>query len=482
MNLYCLRAWIECSRIASFFGVGTMSSQQMVSTGQADVARVELPDHTTRVAAHWRYWAVGISWALAAFTIKPFLAYVDFGVFYSTAIERILAGRPLDIYSFVARPAGSDLAIPLSQPPVWFFYLSPWYWLGNLLGFADFRRQVGTSYGQAWMLLASIPFDVILCLSIVRLAEGARRFAEPGRLALFACLLCSPLLWLSSVRYGHNESAMVMFVLLAVALGERCRPGWSGLFWGLALGVKTTAIAPALVYFGWGLGKGRRRSTMFSGMVAAATFIVPLLPYLLLRREQTSYALFGFEQLRPVGGYVVWKLLSDPASAVMVSNGLILGVSALLGLMMARRSGDTFLNSGGAWALVLGQVALLFFAKAVYVWYGLAASCFLFLAVARERRCDRTLIWPLVASLGLWMFQGGAWVAGTVTPAIQMRSALWGVFLLAIAALVVTQFLRRTSAAVSAEVPRLTDDREGSAADDAIASSVRQSTRIEVGD
>jgi hypothetical protein len=273
---------------------------------------------------------------------------------------------------------------------------------------------------------------------VLRLAEIRASIAEPGRWYLFLCLLLSPLLWLSSVRFGHNEAVMVLLVLLGIAAGERGRPGLAGVLWGLAFGIKTTAVVPALAYFGWGLGRGRRRATAIAVAIAAAVFLGPLMPYLLLRREQVEYALIGFEKLRPVGGYVVWKLFPDPAAAATHANVLILGLSAGLGLVLARRRGASFLASGGAWALVLGQLFLLLFGKALFVWYPLAASCFLYLAVAYGgSKAAAIPLVPLLASLFLWIIQGGGWVGETVSPSIRARSAIWVVLLLGIAAIAI---------------------------------------------
>jgi hypothetical protein len=381
-----------------------------------------------------RYVLVSILWCAAALAIKPFYAYVDFGAFYATAIERILAGTPLDLYAFVFHPPHSDLALPVTNPPIWFFYLAPWYALGKALGLHDFGVQTGLSYGQAFMLVASLPLDVLLCRTVVRLAEPHARLAEPARWSLFVCLLFSPLLWLSSVRFGHNESTMVLLALLGIAAGERGRPALSGLLWGLAMGIKTTAVVPALVYYGWGLGRGRRRATLIAAAVGAVVFLVPLLPYLLRRREQVVYALVGFETLRPVGGYVLWKLVPHSAAAAQWGNAVIVALSAALGLAMARRPGVSFLASGGAWALVLGQVFLLLFGKALFVWYPLAASCFVYLAYACERTEQASIPRvPLLVSLLLWIVQGGGWVGESMSASVRVRSALWVVLLLAIA-------------------------------------------------
>ncbi len=385
-----------------------------------------------------RYVVVSLLWCAAALAIKPFFAYVDFGAFYAMAIEKILAGTPLDLYSFVFRPPHSPLVLPVTNPPLWFFYLAPWYALGKALGIADFNVQTGLSYGQAFVLLVTLPLDILLCRTVLRLAEARAILAEPGRWHLFLCLLLSPLLWLSSVRFGHNESAMVLLVLLGVGAGERGRPVLSGLLWGLAFGIKTTAIIPALIYFGWGLGRDRRRAMAIAVAVSAAVFVGPLMPYLLWRREQVAYALVGFEKLRPVGGYVLWKLLPDPLAAATYANALLLALSAGVGLVMSRRRGNSFLAGGGAWALVLGQVFLLLFGKALFIWYPLAASCFLYLAFVYGRKKEESIpLVPLVLSLLLWIVQGGGWVGETVNPAIQVRSAIWVVLLLAVGAMAI---------------------------------------------
>ena len=415
-----------------------LPSAQSIPEAQEASARSSMRGmgQTPRIAR--RYVVVSLLWCAAALAIKPFFAYVDFGAFYSMAIEKILAGTPLDLYSFVFRPPGSTLVLPVTNPPLWFFYLAPWYALGKALGIADFNVQTGLSYGQAFVLALTLPLDVLLCRTVLRLAEARTALAEPGRWHLFLCLLFSPLLWLSSVRFGHNESAMVLLLLLAIAAGERGRPVLSGVLWGLAFGIKTTAVVPAFIYFGWGLSRERRRAMAIAVAVSAVVFVGPLLPYLLLRREQVMYALVGFEKLRPVGGYVLWKLLPDPLSAATYANLLLLALSAGLGLLMSRRRGNSFLACGGAWALVLGQVFLLLFGKALFIWYPLAASCFLYLACVYGRKQDASIpVVPLVLSLLLWVVQGGGWVGESASPAVQVRSAMWVVLMVAIAAMAI---------------------------------------------
>jgi hypothetical protein len=131
-------------------------------------------------------------------------------------------------------------------------------------------------------------------------------------------------------------------------------------------------------------------------------------------------------------------LLPDPLAAATYANVLILAFSASVGLAMARRRGNSFLAGGGAWALVLGQVFLLLFGKALFIWYPLAASCFLYLAFMYGRKKDVSIpLVPLVLSLFLWIVQGGGWVGETVNAVVKLRSAIWVVLLLAIAAMAI---------------------------------------------
>ena len=72
------------------------------------------------------------------------------------------------------------------------------------------------------------------------------------------------------------------------------------------------------------------------------------------------------------------------------------------------------------------------------VWYPLAASCFLYLAIAYKGRKEAAIpLVPLLTSLLLWIIQGGGWVGDAVSPSIRARSAIWVVLLLGIAAIAV---------------------------------------------
>jgi hypothetical protein len=378
-----------------------------------------------------RYAVAAIGYCLAALLLKPFYPYLDFGVFYSAAIEKILAGNPLDLYSFAAYAPGSALPLPLTYPPHYFFYLAPWYALGSLIGIADFPRATGFSLGQAWMLVPALPFDLLLVRETLRGIERLRGpIPEPRRWVLFLCLLFSPLLWLSTVRYGHAEAMMVVFLLLAIRLGDEGRPISGGIFWGLGMAVKLTAAAPALVYFCWAARRRGLRETSLGAAAAGAVLFLPILPYLALRFEPAWRALFGFEAIRPVGGIVLWKLLPGLEAPSGAIHAVILAASGALGLILARREGTRFLDAGGAAALVLSQVILLLLAKAVFVWYGLALAFFSCLAFPPAREARRLLpVVPLAIAWLLWLLQSGGWVGEAATAAVRIRSGIWVVFL-----------------------------------------------------
>ena len=139
-----------------------------------------------------------------------------------------------------------------------------------------------------------------------------------------------------------------------------------------------------------------------------------------------------------------WKAIPALTGAADLSNLLILGSGALIGTALAFRPGRSFLSAGGDWALVLGQAAVLLFAKALFVWYGLAASCFLYVAAVRERRPPGLLpVVPLLASLALWVLQSGGWVGDSVALAVRWRSAAWAALLVGLSALAMRRMVGR---------------------------------------
>ena len=58
-------------------------------------------------------------------------------------------------------------------------------------------------------------------------------------------------------------------VLVAIGFSEKDRPLLAGIFWGLALGLKTTAAVPLLVWLGWGMGRGRMKKTVAAAVLWA---------------------------------------------------------------------------------------------------------------------------------------------------------------------------------------------------------------------
>lgn len=122
----------------------------------------------------------------------------------------------------------------------------------------------------------------------------------------------------------------------------------------------------------------------------------------------------------------MWKLIPFGAELAPYSNGLILAGALALGLVTGRVPGRTFLDSGGAWALVAGQVLLLLLGKAIYVWYPLLASVCLFVAVMSSDRAGwRQLAWPVVTTLAITLLQGGSWTGSRLDPEVLARSAVW---------------------------------------------------------
>ena len=84
----------------------------------------------------------------------------------------------------------------------------------------------------------------------------------------------NPLVILEVVGSLHFEGFVLMFLLASLLSLFRQKLGWSGLFWGLAVGMKLLPLMLAPLFFFW---KGVRLSTRFWGM-AVGVLVLAFLP------------------------------------------------------------------------------------------------------------------------------------------------------------------------------------------------------------
>jgi hypothetical protein len=98
------------------------------------------------------------------------------------------------------------------------------------------------------------------------------RFQLPGKQILLYWF--NPLVILEVVGNMHFEGVVLLFLLASLGSLSRQKLGWSGAFWGLAVGMKLLPFLLAPAFFFW---KGVRISARFWGM-AAGVLVLAFLP------------------------------------------------------------------------------------------------------------------------------------------------------------------------------------------------------------
>jgi hypothetical protein len=98
------------------------------------------------------------------------------------------------------------------------------------------------------------------------------RFQLSGKQILLYWL--NPLVILEVVGNLHFEGFVLLFLLATLLSLSRQKLGWSGMFWGLAIGIKLLPFLLAPAFFFW---KGVRTSLQFWGM-AAVVLVLAFLP------------------------------------------------------------------------------------------------------------------------------------------------------------------------------------------------------------
>ena len=137
------------------------------------------------------------------------------------------------------------------------------FWLGALVGQGNVAQ--GYLALRCMLLLGEI--------GVFYLIWGfLGRFQLPRKQILLYWL--NPLVILEVVGNLHFEGFVLLFLLATLLSLSRQKLGWSGMFWGLAIGIKLLPFLLAPAFFFW---KGVRTSLQFWGM-AAVVLVLAFLP------------------------------------------------------------------------------------------------------------------------------------------------------------------------------------------------------------
>lgn len=272
----------------------------------------------------------------------------DLERFYIPAALIALHGRPLFIYS------GSHLRdYPLANGPL---SIAPLVgalalanWLGWLRSMALTRLAVVAIYGVFSLLLAREAVRVI-----DRHAPAPLR--GPRRLLVYEVFLISLQLWQSMLYYGHVEQPLMLWLaLVGVRLVGEGKPGRAGVWLGLALLTRTTAltviIPVALLLVVRADWRGLRRL----GGALAAMVAGGLAPFALADGRDLLYSLVTFHNSQQSLGGNLWTLVGGtPLTALPqhVDGVFVLLVTLATALIVLRARPDLRADSRDFYALL----------------------------------------------------------------------------------------------------------------------------------
>jgi alpha-1,6-mannosyltransferase len=182
-------------------------------------------------SARWAYVTAGL-WAL------PLVLFLPLGSYdvYSYACQGWQQAAGLDPYA-----GGVDLlGCPWREAvaPTWFSSPAPYGPVFLVL--AALAAKVGGSLAGTVAMLRVV---AVLGVALIgaALPPLARRAGVPLSRAVWLALAC-PLVPIHLISGAHNDAVMVGFMVVALALAADRRLLFAGLFFGLAVGVKATAI------------------------------------------------------------------------------------------------------------------------------------------------------------------------------------------------------------------------------------------------
>ncbi len=206
-----------------------------------------------------------------------------------------LSGHPFLIYSVNAGNWRSDNG-PLSLVP-----------LSLVVALVSAMKAQGDVALRAEIAVAGFSVFTLLMAreGVVAIRAAGGQFARPW--LAWAALLMSPPLWIGLAHYGHLELAMALwFVLLAMRLLLRGKPGWGGLCLGLAVLTHTTAALVAIPMVLLPLMSGRIRTAVTLAGAASATVIAGLLPFVLADARDVVQSFITYRAAQPTLGGSFW--------------------------------------------------------------------------------------------------------------------------------------------------------------------------------
>jgi hypothetical protein len=227
--------------------------------------------------------------------------------------------------------------------------------------FAQGQLEKGYLALRLLLLLGEVGVFSLLCWVLAR-------FGLPQKQVIFYWL--NPLVILEVVENLHFEGLVLFFLMASLAAMSRQKLGFSGMFWGLAVGMKLLPLLFAPAFLFW---KQTRKSLGFWGM-AIGTGLLCFLPLLVGGAWQNFFQSLQLYQGKFEFNASVYYLLREMGNwlvgfntiGILTKFGMVITVSGVI-WMSWKRSKAT--NQGFVELLV--QLYLLYFIlqPVVHPWY-----------------------------------------------------------------------------------------------------------------
>ncbi|GIM97434.1 polyprenol phosphomannose-dependent alpha 1,6 mannosyltransferase MptB [Actinoplanes toevensis] len=325
-------------------------------------------------SARWAYVTAGL-WMVP---LLPFLPLGSYDV-YSYACQGWQQAAGLDPYAGGVDLLGCPWADAVS--PTWTDSPAPYGPVFLLL--AALAAKIGGGSLTVTVAVLRIVALLGVVLIAVSLPALTRRTGVPLKRAVWLALAC-PLVPIHLVSGAHNDAVMVGLILAGLALAAARRPLPAGALFGLAIGVKATAVVvvPFALLLVFSSRKWRPAAELLGGVVAALAVV-----------SLVSGRGFGWiTGLTGSGASVQW---TSPPTAVGLTIGLFgvdaVPVTRVIGIVLlafvlvglwwrALRGGDVWRNTG------LAMAATVVLSPVFHPWYATWALALLAVTLREESR------------------------------------------------------------------------------------------------
>ena len=261
----------------------------------------------------------------------------DLDLFFLPSAQVAAGGQPLHVYA--VRQITNVAAYANANGPLSLVPLAVVSWLGAHLGWLGqirWQHFLATAVFSIFTLLMAR--EGLLAIDRLR----GRRLTGLTRVAAYAALAASPLLWLSLVGYGHIEQALeVGLVLFAVRDLVGRRHGRAGIALGLAILARTSAVAYVIPL---GLVVLARRGPGKAAIMLATTAItvsLGLLPFLVADQHNVVFSLVTSHGGLPVGQGSIWRLAQGTPLEALAQHAdslfVLLAALAISAVVLLRR-------------------------------------------------------------------------------------------------------------------------------------------------